>query len=957
MRFLPILLLLGFTVHAQQLPLETYTPANGLVDARVTRMFQDSRGRIFFLTREGFSIFDGQHFDNYGNEGPEQTGIINGIAEYHNGLVKLFSFDGNVYYVDGNKVTIDSSQQSLLKEVNTTISISPGEKIIATNYFLLKDRNGKYEKINPGFSHGISLNIDNIFYCKPYLLLSRVISPANSRIYLYDHIAQLVIDSVNIPGIITSATDKDHNIYMLYTGKWMKIDRNELVNKKIRLSEAPFNSYIPEPFKGCALFFDSENNLWLCGNDKGYCRIDPSGSHITVFNTNQGILGNSNAVFQDAEKNIWLLSSGNGVQKIQQSPLSRISNTGSSPLSYVRMINTDENKNLFINTINAAYLNDRQIAAHNASTYPFSFYWHNQLWEFKDYKTLAGSGGTVFHLENYIPGFTAEQLQLSGITTDKEGRLILSGNFLFIIDRQLNMTVYKPDYFCDRAVVDDQGDYWLFMRSNNVHRVSEKNGLPEVTYRQTIPDINPRYALQWDANTFIVGTRLKGIKIFSRKNGRLIETGTIDKSKGLSNNFVYTLLRKNDQLVAGTGTGLDLLTFSNHDTTIENLAVRNNIYSPFTRLELLRDSSVVCLTGDGQLFRLANRSKSVPGFTPAVYFKNILVNKNPAGSGSVFAYNQNNFFFSVSAVSFLDNKNIRFDFVLTGNEGQWQQTGNAADFLINNLLPGNYTLAVTIKFPGKSYEDKRLTYLFVISKPFWKQWWFITILILVALSSVVLSVRNYFRRQLEKQRIASEKQQAVEKERTRIATDMHDDFGASLSRIKFISEKMQLTKQDDDLLNKDLVKISAYSDEMAEKMNEIVWALNQRYDSYADLVSFCRSYASEYLQDKNIRLTFDQGKISEKKIPGEIRRNIFLVIKEALHNIVKHAHATEAGISFSFGNEINVSIADNGTGFDRTSIRPFANGIENMKKRMADVNGKLTIAGNNGTEIRLSVPI
>jgi signal transduction histidine kinase len=187
---------------------------------------------------------------------------------------------------------------------------------------------------------------------------------------------------------------------------------------------------------------------------------------------------------------------------------------------------------------------------------------------------------------------------------------------------------------------------------------------------------------------------------------------------------------------------------------------------------------------------------------------------------------------------------------------------------------------------------------------------------------------------------------------------MHDDFGANLSRIKFISEKMQLTQSGNAQLTKDLTKISDYSDEMAEKMNEIVWALNQRYDSVADLVSFCRSYASEFLQDKNIHFAFFSNDIPDKMIQGESRRNIFLVIKEALHNLAKHSQATESRLIFHFSvDQVKVEIIDNGKGFSKESIRPFANGLENMKKRIENVGGNLLIESVQGTHIRISVPI
>jgi len=202
-----------------------------------------------------------------------------------------------------------------------------------------------------------------------------------------------------------------------------------------------------------------------------------------------------------------------------------------------------------------------------------------------------------------------------------------------------------------------------------------------------------------------------------------------------------------------------------------------------------------------------------------------------------------------------------------------------------------------------------------------------------------------------------ERKQAIEKERTRIATDMHDDFGANLSRIKFISEKMQLNIQEENILKKDLVKISEYSDEMAEKMNEIVWALNQRYDFLDDLVSFTRAYASAYLEEKAIKLLFTAQLIANTKLNGETRRNIFLVVKECLSNISKHAQATRVEISFVQTELLSVTVQDNGRGIEVDNIRPFANGLHNMQKRMEVMGGSFRIENVDGTRVTIVSPI
>ncbi len=319
---------------------------------------------------------------------------------------------------------------------------------------------------------------------------------------------------------------------------------------------------------------------------------------------------------------------------------------------------------------------------------------------------------------------------------------------------------------------------------------------------------------------------------------------------------------------------------------------------------------------------------------------------------------ENNIEFSYSAPDFNRNSQLIFQYRLQGINDDWIDLGEKRTITLNGLRYGKYTFSVRCTYRGtQTWKETSQPFTFTIQTPLQNQLWFRLLLLAIASLLVFWIIRNYYRRKLEKQRLAAENIQAIEKERTRIATDMHDDFGASLSRIKFISEKMQLMQSDNPSLTNDLTKISVYSDQMAEKMNEIVWALNQRYDSIEDLVSFCRSYASEYLQDKGITLHFSTDGTTEKMLKGETRRNVFLVIKEALHNIVKHAEATVVDIHFSQTNLLKVSINDNGKGFNSDSIHAFANGLENMKKRMSDVGGELKITSETGTQISISVPI
>lgn len=235
---------------------------------------------------------------------------------------------------------------------------------------------------------------------------------------------------------------------------------------------------------------------------------------------------------------------------------------------------------------------------------------------------------------------------------------------------------------------------------------------------------------------------------------------------------------------------------------------------------------------------------------------------------------------------------------------------------------------------------------------------FVIALTALAAAVLLMAQRAKYKSKMQQQKELLERKQVIEKERTRIATDMHDDFGVSLSRIKLLSEKMQVVKSDNETLQKDLGKISEYSGEMAQKMNEIIWALNQRYDTLEDLVNFCRAYAAEFLQDKNLQLHFTETLIGNPLVKGEIRRAVFLVLKEALYNITKHAAATQVFATFTHSSHaIELVIKDNGKGIDFNAIRQFANGISNMKKRIQELNGSFEIKNEGGTVIKIHVPL
>ncbi len=240
--------------------------------------------------------------------------------------------------------------------------------------------------------------------------------------------------------------------------------------------------------------------------------------------------------------------------------------------------------------------------------------------------------------------------------------------------------------------------------------------------------------------------------------------------------------------------------------------------------------------------------------------------------------------------------------------------------------------------------------------------WTSLIGIIALLSIGFLLVRNF--RQKQKLHLQSLKalkaedelkgEMELEKERTRIASDMHDDLGAGLTRIKFIAENIS-EKTNDAALQLDIIKLKTSSIELVENMAEIIWAMNEKNNSLEDLVFYLRSYAVDYCTENGLICEFTLPEnIPLKIIGGQVRRNVFLILKESLHNIVKHAGAKKVTINFQADEKLSLIIADDGSGYEKNSEQN-GNGLLNMEQRSKVLKGKFSITNNSGTVIHFEM--
>jgi signal transduction histidine kinase len=195
-----------------------------------------------------------------------------------------------------------------------------------------------------------------------------------------------------------------------------------------------------------------------------------------------------------------------------------------------------------------------------------------------------------------------------------------------------------------------------------------------------------------------------------------------------------------------------------------------------------------------------------------------------------------------------------------------------------------------------------------------------------------------------------------ESERRRISREMHDDIGSGLTSILFLSN-MLASQATGPKVEGTTGRISSLATDLVDKMNDIIWSMNPQNDTLDNLVAYIRQQAATQLENAEIGYQFDIApQVPALPITGEKRRNIYLTVKEAVNNVIKHARASEVAISIQLNGQLEIAIRDNGQGLGDGQGRKFGNGLRNMQQRMADIGGTFSLDSNGGTTVRLTAP-
>ncbi|HMK39554.1 MAG TPA: triple tyrosine motif-containing protein, partial [Bacteroidota bacterium] len=448
-----------------------------------------------------------------------------------------------------------------------------------------------------------------------------------------------------------------------------------------------------------------------------------------------------------------------------------------------------------------------------------------------------------------------------------------------------------------------------------------------------------------------VGTRYGGAMKFSF-SGEVISRITVyGPAEGLPGDWVMQMLQDRDgEHWFATNRGVERLPVKGDIQTVHLNATQGMAGD---------DAQALCEDRNGDIWIGAtngvtrfspgeDRSLRVP---PPVYLQRFQVlgldDTVALGRGTADLGNaQHSVSFEYIGLSYTDETAVRYRYMLEGIDADWSAPTARRYVTYAHLPPGNYTFRVAASVEATSWSPRPASFSFRIAAPFWASPLFITAGVLCVIAAVFAIHRSRVRRLL-----------AMERVRNRIAADLHDDIGSTLSSISVFSRLAE-----EELghgapgVASIIRRIGASSQAVMESLDDIVWMIRPGNDSLDVIMSRIREYATAMFEARGIRfsLSIPPG-LDEMTMSLEDRRQLYLIIKEAVSNIVRHSSCSYARVAIAVHRkDLRVTIQDDGRGFDSNMYHP-GNGITNMRERASAMGGHLMIesGAGGGTTIEL----
>ena len=691
----------------------------------------------------------------------------------------------------------------------------------------------------------------------------------------------------------------------------------------------------------------------------------------------------------DQERNLWVGTDGGGVNRVKR----RVFEVAEPARGkVVQTVSADATGGLWMgfNGGGATYWKGATFTNYGASEGLLSFNMPalsmSAIFVDGDGGVWAGTrGGGLFRFQTnrFAPAPRMEKISrdILAIHQDRQGRLwIGTGAGLARWDGRDWEMRRDLSAVAVRAIADDRaGNLWIGTAGDGLKRLHGEQFTP-IHVKDGLPSEDISALLADNADVLWVGTRGNGLARFA--DGKWTRYTT---REGLVANSISFLIEDDaGELWIGSNAGLmrvpkkSLNDFANGVTNTIACRVYAEADGLPTKECTQGSQPAACRTRDGVLWfptirglvsvnpaQLSRNTNPPPVMIEAVLVDDELQNTNRFRSNwpeqLTIPAGRERLEIRYTSLNLGAPDRARFKYQMEGYEKAETDAGVTRVEHFSNLPPGTYHFRVKASNEDGVWNNAGAVLAIVVEPPFWRTWWFLTLSTAGLLGLIVATVHFISTQKLQRQLAAMRQHEALEKERARIARDLHDQLGANLTQVSLLGEMVETDKDLPEEVEAHAKQISQTARTTAAALDEIVWAANPSNDTLDGLVTYACKYAQEYLALAGLSYRLDvPEQLPSTPVAPDVRHNVFLAFKEAVNNVVKHAGAKSVRVRLALdSNQFTIEIEDDGRGVSEADQAKGRNGLRNMRKRMEDLGGEFSVApaAERGTRVRLTAPI
>jgi len=1022
-------------IFAEQLPVKLYSSADGLANNSVNKIVSDSRGFLWVCTGEGLSRFDGYSFKNYTTEQGLPYPRINDFLETKDGdyLVAtgkgLSVFDpfGKAYQwnLGEGKLEQNSDEPPMLKTY-VTPDAEKDVKIAKSIGSLAMDKDGT---VFATTSHGLFkfIKSEKDWHFERVVFGEWEKKPVEYNFVFLDSKKNLWIATTG--GIYLSGNDGTirkvndvggNSVFEDDRGDvWVDSGGNDVGIRIFRYQNSefepmPVRTYTTKdglPLNGFsnAVAQTNDGKIFVRSDQKFYEFLAGSKEGELKFRKLENELSGS---AKDKSGNIWFATNAQGIARYLPNSFYTFGEKEGMPEEHIGSIYGNGQGEVFLSVgaNRIATLGDGKIITVRPRGLDTSGWNDGYLGlESRDGEFWGPSSGKGLLRFPRVANFkdldrvdpiktytTADGLFINGVTAlfeDSRGDIWAStpatDNSVVRWERstgKFHQYTYESGLPKGSGAIafgeDGAGNIWIGYYYGEIVRM--KNGI----FHDMTEGLRGRYSsvkrfLSDTKGRLWFSTANRGVFRLDDPNADTPNLTNISTASGLSSNITDGLAEdKFGRIYVASGRGINRI--DPETGRIKIFTENDGLPAGIVSKAYADRGGTLWFTSNNSLIKYVPVVEN-PSTPPPVFIDSISVNGklrpiSDLGEKDVkdleLGSNERQIKISFFAISFDSGETLRYQYKL--NDQDWSEA-NEQRTLDFGLSPGTYNFAVRAITATGVLSENTATVAFTISRPIWQRWWFVALAILI-FGTVGFTVVTYRLRKIREVRVAlealnrsrAERIAELQRVRTRIATDLHDDIGSSLTQISLHSQLARQSEAEHGCAGESLDVIANVANELVDTMSDIVWAINPKKDHLKDLTQRMRRFAANVLTAKDIDLEFRVPK-TDDEIPlgANVRREVFLIFKETVNNILKHSEATQATIDLSMENHfLLISFNDNGKGFDQKAVvtedgekdwKKFrgGNGLMNMRKRADELGGEYSIKSlpGKGTTVVLSIPL